>query len=138
MISLRLTRALSAPPERVWHAFTDPVALTAWFWPERLAPAVQVDLRPGGRYRVDSPGADMAASGEYTSIDAPKRLAFTWQWDGEADQTTVTIDFIGTDEGTELVLTHDGFRDDAERDMHVKGWSDCLDRLPGWLAGEPS
>jgi len=39
-------------------------------------------------------------------------------------------------DGTELTLVHEGFADDDARDDHVKGWTDCLDRLPGWLASD--
>ncbi len=37
------------------------------------------------------------------------------------------------DGATALMLTHERFADDATRDNHRIGWSDCLDRLPGWL-----
>jgi hypothetical protein len=40
------------------------------------------------------------------------------------------------------VLTHTGFADADERDQHLRGWGDCLDRLEhereldGGLAGQ--
>jgi uncharacterized protein YndB with AHSA1/START domain len=133
--SLRITRVLSAPPERVWRAFTDPAALAAWFWPERFATAVEADLRVGGRYRIAGPGAGMAVSGEYVSVEPLVRSAFTWRWDGEPEETLVTLELTGAGDGTgtALTLTHERFGDEAERDNHAKGWADCLDRLPGWL-----
>jgi uncharacterized protein YndB with AHSA1/START domain len=50
MSTLRLTRVLAAPPERVWRVFTDPTALAAWFWPQHFATTVETDPRVGGRY----------------------------------------------------------------------------------------
>lgn len=131
---LRLHRTLAFPADRVWRALTDPAALAAWFWPARFATTAEVDLRIGGRYRIDGPGAGMAVSGEYVAVDPPRRLAFTWRWDGEAEETLVTLVLADDGAGTELQLTHEHFADGAVRDEHAKGWADCLDRLPEWLA----
>lgn len=76
MTRLEITRTLSAPPERVWRALTDPQALAAWFWPH-LDNTVEIDLRPGGRYRITGPAGGIAVSGEYVEVTAPTRLAFT-------------------------------------------------------------
>ena len=132
MSALRMTRVLAAPPERVWHAFTDPAALAAWFWPRRLAMTAEVAPRVDGRYRLAGQGPGMAIDGSYVAVEPPSRLAFTWRWQGEPEQTLVTLRLAPGDTGTELTLIHDGFADDTARDDHVKGWSDCLDRLPDW------
>ena len=134
---LVLQRDLDAPPERVWRALTDPAALAAWFWPPRLEPAAEVDLAVGGRYRIDGPGAGIAVAGTYRELDPPHRLACTWSWDGEDAETLVTVELVPSGEdGTGLALRHEGFADDATRDDHVQGWTDCLDRLPAWLASD--
>ena len=134
---LVLQRDLSAPPERVWRALTDPVALAAWFWPPRLEPAAEVDLAVGGGYRIDGPGAGIAVAGRYLELDPPHRLACTWSWDGEDSETLVTVELAPSGEGgTGLALRHEGFADDAARDDHVQGWTDCLGRLPAWLASD--
>jgi uncharacterized protein YndB with AHSA1/START domain len=134
MTELRLQRSLPYPAERVWRALTDPTALAAWFWPERFATVAQVDLRVGGRYRIAGPGAGMAVSGEYRTVEPPHRLVFTWCWDGETDETLVTVELAADPAGTRLSLRHERFAGDTERDEHAKGWADCLDRLPPWLA----
>jgi uncharacterized protein YndB with AHSA1/START domain len=134
---LRLHRALGAPAERVWAALTDPAALAAWFWPPRMAPTAEVHLEVGGRYRIAGPGAGIAVAGAYVEVAPPRRLAFTWSWDGELSETLVTIELAPTADGTGLTLRHEGFAGDGERDDHVQGWSDCLDRLPGWLDAPP-
>jgi uncharacterized protein YndB with AHSA1/START domain len=130
-MDLRLHRTLEAPVDRVWQALTDPAALTAWFWPERLAATVTAG---DGRYRIASSAAGMAVAGEYREVDPPHRLGFTWQWDGDPDQTLVTIELTPSGDETVLTLVHSGCSTDADRDNLFKGWSDCLDRLPGWLA----
>jgi uncharacterized protein YndB with AHSA1/START domain len=134
--AVELTRLLPDTPERVWRAFTEPAVLASWFWPERFGTVVSVDLRVGGRYRIDGPGGDMAVSGEYVSVEPPSRLAFTWRWDDDPAETLVTLLLIPAGDGTELRLTHEGFADPTDRDNHAKGWADCLDRLAGPAPGE--
>jgi uncharacterized protein YndB with AHSA1/START domain len=132
--SLHLTRSLAAPAAAVWRAFTDPVALATWFWPAAsFGTTAEVDLRPGGRFRIAAPRRGFAVSGSYVEVEPPGRLVFTWRWDGEADETLVTVTLTATGVGCELDLRHDRFPDVASRDGNAQGWSDCLDRLPGWL-----
>jgi uncharacterized protein YndB with AHSA1/START domain len=133
-MDLELRRSLPFPVKQVRRALTDPGELAGWFWPESLATTVEVDLRVGGDYRIA--GIGMAVGGEYRAVD-PDRLVYTWQWDGEPEETLVTVELIRVGAGTQLTVTHSGFTDDADRDNHIKGWSDCLDRLPGWLALVP-
>lgn len=131
MSTVRITRLFSAAPERVWAALTRAEALTEWFWPSRLGAKVSVDLCEGGSYRIEA--ADMAVSGEYREISEPTRLVFTWRWDGEADESPVTIELAGRDGKTELVLRHDRLADAHTSDQHTQGWNDCLDRLVDWV-----
>ncbi|GAA1037219.1 SRPBCC domain-containing protein [Virgisporangium ochraceum] len=133
MTDLTIDRTLAFPVERVWRAMTDPAALTAWFWPRRFDPTVEVDLRVGGRYRIDGPAVGMAVSGEYVAVEPPHRLVFTWLWDGEDAETLVTVELTPTADGTRLVLRHERFVDDEAAKSHAQGWDDCLDRLPAWL-----
>jgi uncharacterized protein YndB with AHSA1/START domain len=134
--ALRIDRILPAPLERVWAALTEQAALAAWFWPTSFGTTVTADAHPGGRFRIaaaDAPGGALAVEGEYTVVERPRLLVFTWRWDGDEEQTLVTITLSAVDGGTALTLTHEGFPDDATRDNHDTGWSDCLDRLPVWL-----
>lgn len=134
---VRIGRTLPAPPALVWRAFTDPNALTSWFWPARLAPRVQAEPRVGGRYRIASAVArsvSTAVSGEYLAVEEPATLAFTWCWEGGEATSRVTVSLAEADDGTELTIEHDGFADEEDRDAQARGWRDCLDRLPDWLA----
>src|SRR5688572_29613708 len=130
---LVLRRTLAVPPVRVWQAFTDPTEIEAWLWPARFATRALVDAWAGGRFRFESTPMDMAVEGEYRTVDAPRRLDFTWRWDGEEDVTLVTVLLPAADAGTELTLRHVG--SGAEHDNHLKGWTDCLDRLVAHLQG---
>jgi uncharacterized protein YndB with AHSA1/START domain len=130
MTSLRIDRTLPAPTVRVWSALTDETALAAWFWPASLHPRASVDA---AGYALT--GDNLAVRGRYLEVAPPHRLRFTWHWDGEDAETVVSIDMSGVDGATELTLRHDGFADVDARDAHITGWTQCLDRLPAYLAG---
>src|SRR5262249_50191461 len=107
--------------------------LRGWYWPPRLAPVVEADSREGGWFRIASEVGGMAASGQYTVLRSPELVAFTWRWGGEGTESAVRVELTAKDAGTELVLTHTGLAD-SEAGSHTRGWSDCPDRLPDWLA----
>ena len=126
-------RELAAAPDQVWLALTTADAVRGWFWPQRFATVVQADAREGGQYRIASEVAGLAVGGTYTAVRPPDGLGFTWQWEGEDRQSTVHIELAKSQAGTALTLTHSGL-DDDQVGVHARGWSDCLDRLPEWLA----
>jgi uncharacterized protein YndB with AHSA1/START domain len=134
---LIISRSLPAPPAVVWQGFTSPAALAQWFWQqESFGTIAEADLRVGGQYRIAGPRAGIGVSGRYTVVQPGHRLGFSWQWDGEARESLVSIELEETGAwglGTDLVLTHQGLADDADRQNHARGWSDCLDRLSAWL-----
>lgn len=134
MNELRIERVLPASPERVWLALTEPAALAAWFWPARFATTVTARTEVGGAFRIA--GGGLAVHGHYLVVDPPHRLEFTWQWDGDDEQSTVAIELSAMDGRTALTLVHGKFADPTTAEDHRVGWTDCFDRLPGYLDGE--
>jgi uncharacterized protein YndB with AHSA1/START domain len=69
--------------------------------------------------------------GEYREVERPSRLAYTWQWEldsGEPDHiSSVTVEFVGRGDHTDVVLEHTGLPDSDSRDRHAQGWSACMD-----------
>src|SRR5688500_17377197 len=102
---LTIRRRFPVPAERVWRALTEPKALAAWFWPERFGTTAEIDLRPGGRYRIA--GGGMAATGEYVEVDPVTKLVYTWRWYGEENDSLVTVTLSETGDGTDLLVVHE-------------------------------
>lgn len=103
-----------------------------WFCPEGgTVDEVEVDLTGGGRLRVAMriPDGVHVAYGVYREIDPPRRLAFTWQWEGQEEETLVTIDLRERGDGTEVVLTHQRFATEESRDGHEHGWTSIRNKL---------
>ena len=126
---------IAAPPAAVFPYLTDPRLMVRWF-----GVVAEIDARPGGVFRVQVNGRDWA-SGRYTEVDPPRRVAFTWGWEGPLGSrhgvppgsTTVTIDLAPENGGTRVTLRHSGLGGDTARD-HEHGWTHYASRLK--IAGE--
>jgi len=143
-VTLEIKRLIKAPRERVFEAWTNPEQLKKWFGPgqDYLVPLAKVDLRVGGRYRIQMKNPDgefHTPVGTYREIKPPERLVFTWAWEkdgsepdfGEVEpcEMLVTLEFHARGEQTELVLRQEQFASVESRDRHEVGWTGCLDRL---------
>lgn len=135
MAGLSVDRRVTAPPEAVWRAFTEPAQLSEWYWPASFAAVATLDARVGGELRIHSETVGIGVSGVVAEVDAGRRLATTWLWDGETEETAVTLVFAPDGAGTRLTVRHDGFASDASVADHVRGWNDCLARLATYLDG---
>lgn len=124
---LELVRVVPAERTRVWRAWTEEWA--RWMWPERFGTVVELDARAGATYRISSESVGMAVSGVVVEAEAPHRLVLTWRWDGEAEETLVTVELREVPGGTEIALRHERHTGVAQRDGHAEGWGHCLDRL---------
>lgn len=133
--TLQIKRTFKAPCQKVFGAWTEPEALKKWCAPsdEFTVPAAEVDLRVGGKYRIAMKAPDgnlHVAIGTYREISSPRKLVFTWTWEGSAmPETLVTLEFHDHGASTELVLTHELFPNVEQRDKHNQGWTGCLNRL---------
>ena len=107
MSDVVLTRWIAASPRTVFAFFTDIERWTAW-----QGVGGKVDARPGGALRVIMPDA-AAASGHFIEVVPPRRIVFTWGWEGNsipspAGSSIVTIELEPADSGTMVRLTHSG------------------------------
>lgn len=126
---LRHEVRIDAPVEVVHRYFTDPARLVEW-WPSEAV----IDPRPRGalRLRFSRPegGADVAR-GEFLEV-SPRRIVFTWGFEGSADlgpgasRVEVTLEPDGL--GTLVRLEHHGLPH-SQRAPHERGWPHFLGRL---------
>jgi uncharacterized protein YndB with AHSA1/START domain len=131
--SLVVSRIYPASQERVFKAWTDANQLGQWFAPsDDYTTQATVDLHVGHQYRIaitHKGGNVHNVVGTYHLIDPPRKLVYTWRWEGAPADTLVTIDFTPKGDSTEVTITHDQFLDLETRDKHNDGWSGCLERL---------
>lgn len=133
-IVLVVRRTMRARAERVFDAWTRPEHLRAWWGPKPVTCCgAEVDLRVGGRYRIDNAlpdGSVVSIEGEFREIQPHRRLVYTWRM-GQAskESSLVTVRFEERGEMTEVVVVHEQIANQEVRDSHEKGWNGCLDGL---------
>ena len=140
--SLRISRIIPAPVEKVFEAWTKPEILSRWAAPEGINHiSYDVDLRVGGAYTLvmrNDEGALHTAIGEYREIDPPNRLVYTWDWKEDGYrmdvETLVTVELKPVGGATEVLLTHELFPAEEAVAGHNEGWTSCLNRLESLLA----
>jgi uncharacterized protein YndB with AHSA1/START domain len=139
-IALQVKRTFAAPRERVFRAWTDARELAVWFSPAPDFTIVipELDLKVGGACRVEmhhKSGAVHRLNSIYREVDPPRKLAFTWRWEPEATsvETLVTVEFHDLGKSTEIILTHERFASQEDKEKHNQGWVGCFDQLGKFL-----
>lgn len=156
---LVIKREFDVPRETLWKAWTEPSQVKVWLGlgedptlrqpghaPVATCESVKMDLRVGGRFRIQlrmTDGEYFTAAGTYLDVKVPERLVYTWDWekDGAGDEfgelegaeTQLTVEFIPYVKGTQLVLTHEKFTSVEKRDRHIEGWGKWFDRMEKYL-----
>jgi uncharacterized protein YndB with AHSA1/START domain len=140
--TLIVKRVLNATPELAFRAWTSAEHIQQWMRPEpgMVVPLASMDLRVGGKYRIQMKMPDgefFTAVGVFKEVKAPERLVYTWDWekDGsgaefgevEGKPSLVTVEFLKRGERTEMVLTHSRFATVESRDSHARGWGRILE-----------
>ncbi len=118
---------IAARPETVFSFWTDPTRMAKW-----MGRDVRLDPRPGGEFRIDYNGSDIAR-GTFVEVEAPVRLVLTWGWEAPGDSTppgasTVEVTLEPDGDGTLLRLRHSGLSADAVTG-HADGWDQFLPGL---------
>ena len=142
--TLHLVRRLAAPPERVFAACVEPEQLREWWGPAGFtSPQVELDVRPGGTYRIAMQPPDgelFHLRGEFVEVELPSRLSYTFVWeepDPDDRETVVSLAFREVEGGTELALEQGEFATEERFELHRSGWSDTLERLARHLVRPP-
>ena len=121
--------------------WSDSTLLLQWFlytWGREA----EVDLRPGGVYRVAGVtpnGTEVEASGVFEDVDLPHRVSLSFTWSGSPDDphslipevwsTTITFEAAPSDGGARVTFRHAGLASKGSRDDHASAWRACLLQL---------
>jgi len=131
-ITLITRRTIRASAERLFDAWTQPQQLRAWWGPRPVTcSGAEVDLRVGGRYRIDNAlpdGTIVVIEGEFEVVEAPHKLVYTWRA-GDDEASRVTVRFEPRGDATEVIVIHEQIPNETLRESHEGGWIGCLDGL---------
>jgi uncharacterized protein YndB with AHSA1/START domain len=134
--SVTLHRVLKASPEKIFRAFSDPVALSSWLPPYGfLAISHQLDFRVGGNFKMTftnfSTGNGHSFGGEFLEIKPGEFLKYTDKFDdpnlpGEMI-TSVWLKKVSC--GTDLTITQEGIPSMIPVEVCYLGWQESLKKL---------
>lgn len=142
--TLVITRLFDAPRELVFKLWSEPTHLARWVGP-RDYPAMQADndFRVGGKWRIGlratDGSEDLWQSGVYREIEPPRKLAFTFAWEGmkggtPPNETFVTIELEDVNGKTRMTFKQFLFDTVSNRNGHRGGWDSTFDRFDEYLA----
>jgi len=139
---LVIRRTFDAPIDRVWEAWADVDQAKQWWGPRDFrAPIVELDERPGGKWRalmIAPDGTELWQHGVYREIVPRQRIVYTFIWDRDPEhEMLVSVDLSAKDKQTELTFEQTGFSSDGEREGHKGGWNQSFDRLAEYLDQRP-
>jgi uncharacterized protein YndB with AHSA1/START domain len=135
-----ITRVFDAPREMIWRAWTDPDEAAAWWHPRGVVTpreSVELDVRPGGRYRytmIAPDGSEYPTVGTYREVVPLERLVFTWGSPGDPDEIMplITIDLADhgeLGEQTRMTFHLDGIAGSPGDENVYDGWASAFDVL---------
>ena len=134
--SVSLHRVLTASPEKVFRAFSDPLAHATWIPPYGfLCQVHQMDFKVGGHFKMSfinfGTGNGHSFGGEYLEIKPNELIKYSDKFDdpnlpGEMI-TTVWLKQVMC--GTEIKIEQTGIPAAIPAEMCYLGWQESLDKL---------
>ena len=142
--SVVMVRAVAAPIEHVYDAWTKPELLQEWFAPRGWAVrSADVALHKGGSYRVEVIDSDWnrhVTDGRYEELVPNRSIVKTLAYEGPGSRpgggaTLLDVKFRDVGAGnTELTLSHGNLLDEEHKADMRREWSQRLDKLEALLA----
>lgn len=134
--SVSLHRVIKANPEKVYRAFTEANAMSAWLPPYGfLCEVHQFEVKVGGHFKMSftnfSTGNRHSFGGEYLEIDPNNFLKYTDKFDDPnlPGEMTTSVWLKRVSCGTELKIVQEGIPSSIPVEMCYLGWQESLEKL---------
>lgn len=134
--TVTLHRVLQASPEKVFRAFSDPLATASWYPPNGfLCQVHEMDFKEGGQFRMSfvnfTTGTAQSFGGIFQEIKPNEFIRYKDKFDDPnlPGEITTTIRLNAVSAGTELIIEQSDIPDVIPAEMCYLGWQECLDKL---------
>lgn len=137
-VAVRVSRVFQAPPDRIWHCFTDPDAYAKWLPPHGFTGKVHsMEAKVGGSFRMSfstiNRGWSETFGGRYVEMTPFTRLVHTNKFESSdptmQGEMLTTITFKPVPGGTEVNVVQEGIPAGPAADGAPIGWGQSLDNL---------
>ena len=105
---------LPATPDEIYIALTNPVTLELW-----TGEAAEMSIEPGSEFSL----WEGAIVGKNIEFEPGKKIVQQWYFDGQAEDSIVTIKLHPDKGGSSVELRHTNIPD-ADFDDIAEGWND--------------
>jgi uncharacterized protein YndB with AHSA1/START domain len=145
MSTIRVSRHVNAPPERVYRALIDAEAVQTWRVPTGMTSEVHVfEPWEGGAIRISLTYEEPTGTGKTTAhtdtyhgrfvqLVPNEQMVETVEFEtgdmAMQGEMTIAITLGDTDGGTEIVAVHDGVPPGVSVEDNEAGWQDSLGKL---------
>ena len=123
---LVVTRTFNGPARIVFEAWTKPELFRRWWAPKSMGMSLrscEMDVRVGGKYRLEFEPDGMAFFGTYLEVTPHSRLVWTNEESDDAAVTTVTFEEKG---GKTLLVLHELYPSKEALDAAGTGAADAM------------
>ena len=134
--SVSLHRVLKAPPEKLYRAFTESLAIASWIPPYGFICTVhEMNVKVGGKYRMSfynfSTGNAHTFGGKYLEIKRNEFLKYIDQFEDPnlAGEMITSVWLKKVSVGTELKVLQENMPGVIPVEMCYLGWQECLEKL---------
>ena len=131
--SVSLHRVLTAQPEKIYRAFTEPDAMARWLPPNGFTGKVHhMDPKVGGTFKMSftnfTTGTRIGFGGEYLELVHGERLRYTDVFDDPnlPGALTVTVALKKVSVGTEITALQEGIPDVIPLEACYLRWQESL------------
>jgi uncharacterized protein YndB with AHSA1/START domain len=134
--SVSLHRVIKTTPEKLFRAFTDPLAIASWLPPYGFLCTVhEMNAQTGGTFKMSfqnfTTGNGHSFGGRYIEVKPNEFLKYTDKFDDPnlPGEMTTNVWMQKNLAGTDLKIVQEGIPAAIPADMCYLGWQDSLDKL---------
>ncbi|MGF7075903.1 activator of HSP90 ATPase [Mucilaginibacter sp. SG538B] len=106
--------SIPATPEEIYMAITNPVTIELW-----TGEVAEMSTEPGTEFSM----WDGSIVGKNIEFEPNKKVVQQWYFEGQSDNSIVTIKLHADKQGTSAELRHTNIPDDDYNDI-VDGWNE--------------
>jgi uncharacterized protein YndB with AHSA1/START domain len=131
-----LHRVIKAPPEKVYRAFTEALALASWLPPYGFLCTVhELNVQEGGHFKMSfhnfSTGNGHSFGGKYVEVKPGEFLKYTDTFDDPnlPGEMITSVWLSKTFVGTDIKILQEGIPSAIPVEMCYLGWQESLEKL---------